>query len=137
MVAVVAGTGLFAASQAEEVALRGHVVCVDQAGETVACSEGANRYALRTETGEKFFFLPSDPKSPMFDDSRVRDRELEVKAWRNQKDLEIIKVYSIHNDQLYDIHYFCELCQIKAYVGGPCWCCQKEFELVEKPVSGK
>lgn len=135
MIAVTGGTGLFAASEAEEVTLRGHVVCVDPVGETVACAEGANRYALRTEHGEKFFFLPSDSKVPMFDDPRVRDRELEVKAWRNQRDLEIIKVYSIHNGQLHDIHYFCELCQVKAYVGGPCWCCQEEFELVEEPVS--
>lgn len=130
-----AGVTLLAFSEMEEVTVRGHVICIDQAGETVECTEGSNRYALRTDDGEEFYFRESDSKSAMFDDPRVRDRELEVRAWRNEKDLEIIKVFSIRDGQLHDIHYFCEVCQVKAYVAGPCWCCQEEFELVEESVS--
>lgn len=122
-------------SEVKEVTLRGRVICVDQTGEKIECTDENNRYALRTHEGQDFYFLESDTKSAMFDDPRVRARELEVTAWLNQEGLEIIKIYSIRDGQLYDIHYFCELCQIKAYVGGPCWCCQKEFELVEEPVS--
>lgn len=128
------GFAISSSSEAEEVTLRGHVICVDAEGERIECVAGSNRYVLRTDQGD-FNFLESDSKSPMFDDPRIRDRELQVTAWLNQRELEIIKVYSIKDGQLYDIHYFCELCQIKAYVGGPCWCCQQEFELVEEPVS--
>jgi len=119
----------------QEVVLRGRVICVDKAGTQVSCRRDDRRFALRVADGRTFEFLQDDPNSMMFDDHRIRKRTLQVRGWRRGgNSLEIIKVHSLKDDQLFDIHYFCQTCNIKAFVGGLCWCCQEEFELREVSV---
>jgi rubrerythrin len=68
----------------------------------------------------------------MFTDSRVRQRDLQVTARLRVGDhLEIIKVQSIKDGKLYDIIYFCEVCNIRAYAPGLCPCCRNELEFRE------
>jgi len=56
-------------------------------------------------------------------------------GWLGEKNvIQITKVYSVKGGQLYNIYYYCPICNIKAYAGGPCWCCQQEFEFHEEPV---
>jgi len=120
----------------KEIVLRGHVICVDDSNSEVSCGDENHRFALEVADGRRFLFDPGDPNSKIFEDERLHQRELQVKAWRQDRDqLEIIKIYSIKNDQLFDIYYFCRTCNIKAFVGGLCWCCQEEFEFRETPVS--
>lgn len=120
---------------AREVTVRGRIVCVDEARKEIPCPPANPRFALRTNRGEHYYFLSQDPKSKMFIDPRVRSRELEVKAWeRADREVEIIKVFSIQEGRRFDLHYFCETCNIRAYAGGPCWCCQEDFELRETPL---
>lgn len=124
---------LWAANKGE-VIVRGRIVCVDETGAEVRCSPSSERFVILSG-GRKYYFSPADEKSQMFRDARVREREIEVRAWLRDKDqLEIIKIYSVLNGKLYDIHYFCPVCNITAYAGGPCWCCQKDFELRETEV---
>jgi hypothetical protein len=42
-------------------------------------------------------------------------------------------VQSIREGKLYDIYYFCELCNVRAYAPGPCPCCRNELEFRETP----
>jgi hypothetical protein len=119
----------------KEVVLRGNVVCVDETGFDISCQYEDRFFALKVEDGTRFIFLPEDPSSRMFEDDRFHHRELQVRAWnRGSNRLEIIKVFSVKDDRLFDVYYFCQTCNIKAFVGGLCWCCQDEFEFREIPV---
>jgi hypothetical protein len=123
------------ARRGQTVELRGHVVCVGETGRPQECADDARRFALRDAAGRLHPFLESDPLAAIFQDRRVRDRELVVRArTRPDESLEIVKVYSIKEGKLHDLHYFCEVCNITAYAPGLCPCCRREMELRETPV---
>jgi len=126
---------LLLAEDSREVTVEGRVQCVSPDFKPVACSDNSRNFALKTDDGSLYFFTSKDPRSKIFQDSRVRQRRLRVVGWLGEKNvIEITKVYSVKNGQLYNIYYYCPICNIKAYAGGPCWCCQEEFEFHEDPV---
>ena len=116
----------------QEVRLRGNVVCVDDALQESRCVEDS-RYALRDGESVLHFFEPADPRVEMFADPRVRAMDLEIQAWIRDDKVEIVRVFSVRDGRLFHVHYFCDVCNITAYAGGLCWCCQQEFELRETP----
>lgn len=114
------------------VVLRGHVVCLDAA----ACDGPAARYAIADGGGKLHAFSAGDAGTAMFTDARVRRRELQVTAQKTAKnELEIVRVQSVRDGKLYDIYYFCELCNIRAYAPGLCPCCRNEMEFRETPAT--
>jgi hypothetical protein len=118
--------------------IRGRAVCLDLAGREVkslfGCDEASHRFGFASEDGKLYKFLAADAMTAMFTDNRVRQRELQVTARLRAGDqLEIIKVQSIKEGKLYDIFYFCEVCNIKAYAPGLCPCCRNELEFRETP----
>ena len=123
--------------QTEEVQVMGRVVCVEAGNEStepIDCPSETPVRALLDETGRLYRFLPDDPKVTMFDDPRVRRRELQITGRLNPPDrLEIIRVKSVVDGRLHHVYYRCEVCHITAYAYGPCWCCQDEFEFRETP----
>jgi len=117
---------------------RGHIVCLDALGRDEqsfpGCNEASHNFAFETKSGKLYKFLPTDPMTPVFTDSRVRRRELQISARLHSDDqLEIIKVQSVKEGKLYDVFYFCEVCNITAYVPGLCPCCRAELEFRETP----
>ena len=60
--------------------LRGRVVCVSASAQVEPCGPVANRFALQPAEGELSPFSLSDLLTRMFDDERVRERELVVRA---------------------------------------------------------
>jgi hypothetical protein len=99
-----------------------------------ACTEANPRFGFASKEGKLYRFAPNDVMTPVFTDSRVRQRELQVTArLRGGDQLEIIKVQSIKQGKLYDISYFCEVCTITAFVPGLCPCCRNELEFRETP----
>ena len=124
-------------AEAEEITVRGRAVCLDSAGKLAtdedAC-DAANGFAFRADDETLYRFVPSDKRVEMLTDPRVRGRELEIVAWlRGENRLEIIKLYSVHDGELHDIYYRCDVCNITAHTPGPCWCCWQDFELRETP----
>ena len=120
------------------VVLRGRAVCLDQSGSEIdalfGCDERAGHFGLVDKGAKLHSFDPADSTTAVFTDARVRARDLQVTARLNAKrQLEIIKVQSVREGKLYDIYYFCEICNIRAYTPGPCPCCQKELEFKETP----
>ena len=112
------------------VILRGRVECLDG-----ACDTASPRFGLTAADRTRYTFLESDELAAIFLDPRVRARELQITGRLHGKDrLEIIKVKSIVGGRLHDLYYFCEVCNITAYVPGPCPCCRKELELRETPL---
>jgi hypothetical protein len=108
------------------VILRGYVRCLDGA---------CNAFELTATDQKHYTFLDGDELAGIFLDSRVRSRELQITSRLHAKDrLEIIKVKSIVQGRIHDLYYFCEICNITAYVPGPCPCCRNELELRETPL---
>lgn len=119
----------------QPVELRGRSVCLDETGQGQACAPGDRWFGLQTPEGSLHRFLPADPLAAIFQDARVRDREVVVRArLRPDGAAEIIKVYSVRQGRLHDVHYFCDVCNITAYAPGLCPCCRKEMDLREDPV---
>lgn len=116
--------------------LRGRAVCLDAAGHEVGslfgCPETSSRFGFAGRDGRLYRFLAADMMTPVFTDSRVRQRELQITArLHSRNELEIIKVQSIKEGKLYDISYYCDVCSITAYVPGLCPCCRNELEFRE------
>jgi len=119
-----------------DLTIEGTVVCATEQGSVLPSADtcsGSHNYALRTQ-GKVYFFLKQDPRAEIFHDARVRARRLRISGWaRPGNRIEIIKLQSVREGLLYDLYYFCETCNIKALVGGPCPCCQADLEFRETP----
>jgi hypothetical protein len=121
--------------------LQGTVVCIDASGKErnafFECKQPESHFLLKSKDGKIFGFLPNDSESAVFTDSRVRQRELQITGrLHSDNKIEIVKVQSIKDGKLYDIYYFCQLCNIKAYAPGLCPCCRNELEFIETPALG-
>ncbi|HYP26064.1 MAG TPA: hypothetical protein VE262_05035 [Blastocatellia bacterium] len=98
------------------------------------CEDPSQGFGLIGADGAFYNFLQEDTSAAIFTDPRVRARELLITARpRAGNRLEIIQVQSIHDGKLFDIFYFCEVCNITAYAPGPCTCCRQDFEFRETP----
>ena len=105
--------------------MQGYVACLDESGQRLNAEQNSNQakpnYELLTRDGKGYKFSPDDLMVPMFTESRVRKMELQITALLHENDLlELIKVLAIKEGKLYDIYYFCDLCNITAYGPGPC-----------------
>lgn len=120
---------------AKETALRGRVVCVDASGARVAesdCQAVHRLFALEADGGRVYRFSLADSMAEVFIDPRVRAQEIQVTVRiREKDDVEIIRVQSIKDRKLYDINYFCSVCNITRNALQLCPCCRDEMELVE------
>lgn len=116
----------------QELTLRGRIQCLDEARNPAACTSDSRDFAFLAEEGTRYFLMREDDRTRMFHDERMRQRQLEVKAWlRDGGQIELIRVFTVHDGRLHDPHYYCSVCAIRTYAGGPCWCCQEEFEFRE------
>jgi len=118
--------------------VRGRAVCLDGAGREAdslfGCNEASHHFGFAGKDGRLYKLSATDTMTAMFSDPRVRQRELQVTARLRAGDqLEVIKVQSIKEGKLYDIFYFCEVCNIKAYAPGLCPCCRNDLEFRETP----
>ncbi|HKV43003.1 MAG TPA: hypothetical protein VJX67_27665 [Blastocatellia bacterium] len=122
------------------VVLTGTVACVDKSGHSLAadreCPLDPGKFVLTTTDGTLYSFLSTDVMTAMFTDTRVRQRLLRITALEHPgHQLEVDTVQSIKDGKLYDIYYYCDICNITEYAPGPCPCCRKELEFKETPAS--
>jgi len=120
------------------VVVRGRAVCLDSLGHEenflFERDDAGHSFAFKSKTGKLYKFMPGDAMTEMFNDIRVRQRELQISARLHAGDrLELIKVQSIKEGKLYDIFYYCDVCNIKSYAPGLCPCCRNELEFKETP----
>jgi hypothetical protein len=124
-------------ASAVPVAVRGRLVCAVEPATPShdrRCIESPHLFKLAAADGRSFSFMPTDSLTAIFADPRIRQRELQITAQQISKDeLELIKVQSFREGKLYDLYYFCEVCNITAYAPGLCSCCRQELEFRETP----
>jgi hypothetical protein len=116
---------------ARTVVLRGRVVCLTEelaGGYQIApdCDKRGHVYSLKTADGKIFSLLPTDTAAAVWDDARVRERELQVTAREivGTSFIEVIKLQSLKGGKVYDLYYYCDVCAITTHKPGPCACCQ-------------
>ncbi|HXG64069.1 MAG TPA: hypothetical protein VNO70_03115, partial [Blastocatellia bacterium] len=128
------------ANPMRRITLRGRAVCLDENDKPLNshhdCNHSSARFGFVTAEGKLYTFLPEDALTAMFTDRRVRERELQIGALLRANDqLELVKLQSVKDGKLYDLYFFCEVCNITAYGPGPCSCCYEELEFKEIPAS--
>ena len=121
-----------------QVVLQGYVALLDESGRRLDAGQNRQQalpnYELLTRDGKRYRFSPDDLIAPIFTKSQVRKMELQITALLHENALlELIKVLAIKEGKLYDIYYFCDLCNITAYGPGPCPCCFEPLVFIEKP----
>lgn len=120
--------------------VRGHVVCLTeelQREQQIVpdCDKRGHVYSLRTSAGQILTFLPTDTAAAVYDDVRIRERELLVTARpiAGTSFIEVIKLQSVRNGKVYDLFYYCDVCNISTHKPGPCVCCQEPVVFHEEP----
>ncbi len=122
------------------VVLRGRVVnladVMQQKYQATLDPQHAVIYCLKTAEGKFFPFLPTDLSAAIYDDERFRQRELQVtaRAFSDFPFIEIIKLQSVKWGRVFDLYYFCEVCNIVTHKPGACECCQDPVVFTEEPV---
>lgn len=126
--------------KAQRVVLRGRVVCFTEEfarlhGIKPECEEARIVQGFKTSTGQLYSILPTDPAAAVYDDQRFRERELQITArlFAATTWLEVIKIQSVRAGRLYDLYYFCDVCNIRTHKPGPCECCQDPVVFQEDP----
>jgi hypothetical protein len=128
-------------SQVVTVTLRGRVVCLPEEmhrlhGIELPSGHG-HVWAIRTAAGEFYTILPGRYSEAIFQDERVRAKELQlrVRILPKSQAIEVLTVYSVRNGVIQDLYYYCDVCAIKSVSPAICACCQGPVELVETPLS--
>ncbi len=83
--------------------------------------------------GHRFVSLDGDePTKGVLNDKRLAGFDLEAKGHFTAPDQFLLdpihtKAMFVHKDgHVKVITYWCDVCSIRTYSPGPCWCCQKE-----------
>ena len=124
------------------VELRGHIVCLAEEMHRLHGTDLPTKHlhvlGFRTNDGQYYTLLRTKYSLALFDDPRLRQRELIVKGrvLPNSRVLDVNgKLKSVKDGVVHDLYYFCEVCVIRSIVSGPCMCCQDDYIFVEKPLS--
>jgi hypothetical protein len=127
--------------QVSTVTWRGRIVCLPeemhQRHGVELPSSHEHIWAFRTASGEVYTILPGRYAEAIFQDKRVRDKELQlrVRVLPKSQAIEVLTVHSIRDGVIQDLYYYCDVCAIKSVSPAICACCQGPVELVEKPLS--
>ena len=123
-----------------QVELRGRVVCLaeemNQLHKADLPSRHEHLYGFKTNEGKYYTLLRTRFSEALFADNRFRERQLllQGRIFPQTQIFEPTTLRSVRNGVVYDIFYYCTICDIEAVAPGVCECCQGPTELVEKPL---
>ena len=92
-------------------------------------------WVLKAADGRLYTLLKTRRSAALFDDKRLRGRELIVKGrlFPKTQVLEVTFIQSVRKGVVHDVFYYCDICVIKFLAPGPCVCCREPVVLMEKP----
>ena len=128
------------AGRAEEVRIRGHLVCLAEAMHDLyradLPADHEHLYGFETTDGAFYTLLRTNLSEALFVDERLHQKTFIITGRTFPKThlLEAIRLQSVHDEVLHDLYYYCDTCAIRAAAPGDCVCCQAPVELVEKPI---
>jgi hypothetical protein len=119
---------------------RGQVVRVpealERAGVKAYSEELKDQVALETPDGELLPILPDWRGRAFFQDERLRNRKVELVAYRrkNVPYLQVLQVFTFdEKGRRQYTDYWCDICSIPMYELKPCDCCQEDIRLRFQP----
>jgi len=124
----------------QEVELRGRIVCLPEAMHELYHTDLApnhdHLWGLKTSDGIFYTLLRTGLSEALFVDEHVRQKDLVLKGHVLPKTqlFEMTGMKSVRNGVVFDLYYYCDVCDIKTLSPGPCMCCQGPVTLVEKPL---
>ncbi len=126
------------AAEFKPTVLRGRIVNLAEAVQAQAKleAERGTIYCLKTAEGKLHPILPTDTAAAIYDDERFRQRELQItgRTFAEIPFLEVIKLQSVKWGRVYNLFYFCQVCNITTHKPGPCECCQDPVVFTEELV---
>jgi hypothetical protein len=98
-------------------------------------ASGSPPVELKADDGTVYPLVEDDASRMLFLDARLRDRPVRLTAVRaaGGKGLQVVSVQTVKDGVVYDVDYWCEICQISGSAPGACVCCGDEVELRERP----
>jgi hypothetical protein len=132
-----------ASDSTPQMELKGKVVCLPELMNRLYGVElvepHQHLYGFQADNGELFTLLRTKYSEALFADDRVRAKQLLLKGRVLPKShlFEVSRIRSVRNGVVYDLHYYCNVCNIEAVSPGRCECCQGPVELVEKPLPAR
>ena len=128
------------AEEYKEITVKGRVACLDASTRRLVaagdCDLQKKRLGFLASDGKLFTFWSEDTAGAMLADPRVSKYQLQLTARVHLRDqLETIRVQALREGTLYELFYFCHVCNITAYAPGPCPCCYQELEFIERPAT--
>jgi hypothetical protein len=125
-------------------AIRGRVVYLGEAMEkrtgAAAVEEAKDRILALENKGGELIPLLEDVRGRAFRrDERLRKMEVEllVRRYAGSPVVQIIRVFEVSKDGLYEIDYWCDICAIAMYELKDCECCQGPIELRRRKSDAK
>ena len=91
--------------------------------------------ALETSDHRMISLDGDDPTKGVLNDKRVAGFDIEAKGHFTAPDhFQVDPIHTramfVHKDgHVKVVTYWCDVCSIRTYTPGPCWCCQKETTL--------
>lgn len=103
--------------------------------EGVLTTVSDGRPALRTSDGRLIYLDGDKPTLGVLHDARLQGTQFEAVGRFTAPDrFEVLPIYKramfVHRDgKRLMVTYWCDVCGIRSYTPGPCWCCQQETQL--------
>ena len=121
--------------------LRGKVVWLDEAmlrlhGVEFDPDARHQQVALETADGDLHPIVKEFRGRGFWKDERLRNRPLElvVRRYRGSPFVQVIRVYTRYDSQLYEFDYWCDICAIPMFEIKDCECCQGPIRFRERLV---
>jgi len=131
-------TGETPSGEARTEVLRGRIICLTEDYKQrfqvrADCGNRGHVWVLKSPEGKINAILPTDSAAAIILDEKVRSRDLQITArvFPESSFAEVIQLQAVHDGTLYNLFYFCEVCNIRTHKPGPCDCCQKPVEFRE------
>lgn len=120
------------------VEVRGQVVCLPEEmhrlHQAPLPTKHEHLYGFKSGDGKYYTLLRTKYSEALFADEQVRQKELVLKG-RLFPDTQIFEpaaLRSVRSGKVFDLVYYCGICEIYAVAPGLCECCQAQMELIEK-----
>ena len=91
--------------------------------------------AIESSNGKRIALSGDDPTLKVLNDDRLKGADLEVEGHFTTPDrfdvdhIHTRSLFVYKNGKRQMITYWCDVCYIRTYSPGKCWCCQKNTDL--------
>jgi hypothetical protein len=128
-------------AKAKEVELTGRIACLIEEQHALDHTPLPEKhepvYGFKTKDGTLYPLARTKYSEALFVEPRLRSEDLILRGQFKKQAFEVDRIRSLRNGMLYDVFYYCSVCNIESVSPGRCECCQGQVELTERPIRKK